>query len=445
MRVDLERWARAHRSIRWRSITLLVFGIGSVLFGLFWMFFAVLVLVLDGDDYWDQLYAPTVGLGLGLFPFVVGLGLTAWGIAGQFRKTRLRDLATLARHTPSFSLADVARALELSPKRAGAVVLDAASLGILFDEPQPIAASNGWSATLPASVLESSGALSGRVLKATWRVEDQLGAGGMGEVYLARHVRTGRGYAIKTLLPSARLSPEAIKRFEREATAASALGHPGIVAVHDFDCTPDGIWFLVMDLLRGETLEQRLHRLGSLDWREAQRIALELCAALSGAHAHGLLHRDLKPANVFLERAEPNAPERVVLLDFGLVKPIDDAAISRVTATGAAVGTPMYMSPEQARGDYVDVRSDVYGLAAVLYEMLTGAPPFFDRTLAAVYARLLTESAPSLSAVAPRPCPPELDQLLSRALSKDPAQRFQSANELGQALASVPGLAAWSA
>jgi serine/threonine-protein kinase len=258
----------------------------------------------------------------------------------------------------------------------------------------------------------------------------------MGVVYAAQHLRTGRRYAVKTLHPDAQISPDAIRRFEREATAASALGHPGIVGVHDFHETEGGVHYLVMDLLEGETLEQRLARVGCLRWPEARRVALEVGAALSVAHERGLLHRDLKPANIFLARAE-GAPERAVLLDFGLAKPLADAARSRITVSGAAVGTPLYMSPEQARGEALDVRSDVYGLGAVIYEMVTGAPPFLDRTLAGVYARLLTESAPAATSAARYPCPPAVDAVLSCALAKTPGERFASMRALATAIESV--------
>src|SRR5262249_25456420 len=162
-------------------------------------------------------------------------------------------------------------------------------------------------------------------------------------------------------------------------SAASAIGHPGIVAVHDFHETEGGVHYLVMDLLEGETLEQRLARAGSLPWSEARRIVTEVGSALAAAHDRGLLHPDLKPANTFLATAS-DQPARAAPLASGLAKPLSDAARSRITVSGTAVGTPMYMSPEQARGEALDVRSDVYGLAAVLYEMITGAPPFLDRT-----------------------------------------------------------------
>ena len=291
----------------------------------------------------------------------------------------------------------------------------------------------GPSAPPPAS----AAALSGSVLNGTYRIEKHLGSGGMGAVYAATHLRTGRRYAVKTLLPDAQFSADAIKRFEREATSASALGHPGIVAVHDFNSTEGGLFYLVMDLLEGETLDQRLERTGSLPWPEARRIALEAGEALAAAHAKGLLHRDLKPANLFLARVPGEPKEKVVLLDFGLAKPIDSAAVSKLTSTGAAVGTPLYMAPEQARGEPLDVRCDVYGLGAVLYEMLTGAPPFFDRTLAAVYARLLTESAPSAVRAAAHPVPGVVDDLLACALAKTPAERFETVRAFLGALSNV--------
>jgi serine/threonine-protein kinase len=214
------------------------------------------------------------------------------------------------------------------------------------------------------------------------------------------------------------------------------LGHPNIVAVHDFDKTEEGTPFLVMDLLEGETLARRLDRQGSLPWEAAQTIALEVGSGLATAHDHGLLHRDVKPANIFLAEATSSGGQRAVLVDFGLVRPVDPNA-SRITATGVPVGTPLYMSPEQARGELVDVRSDLYGLAAVVYEMVTGAPPFFDRTLAEVYARLLNDPAPLASSVAPEACPPGLDEVLARALAKRPSDRFAEARAFLEAISRI--------
>jgi serine/threonine-protein kinase len=260
----------------------------------------------------------------------------------------------------------------------------------------------------------------------------------MGAVHAARHLRTGRRYAVKTILAGLHANEDAIRRFEREATAASALGHPGIVQVHDFNVAPNGLFYLVMDLLEGETLASRLRRASPLPWRDAQRIALELCAALGAAHEHGLLHRDIKPSNVFLTRptGATGDAERTVLVDFGLVKHMNESG-PKITSTGAVIRTLSYMSPEQARGEALDARSDLYSLAAVVFETITGRPPFRERTMAAVYARLLGEPPPRPSDVARTALPRGIDDVLLRALARDRTARFPSARELGEALASV--------
>jgi serine/threonine-protein kinase len=238
---------------------------------------------------------------------------------------------------------------------------------------------------------------------------------------------------LKTLLADERLDPDALKRFEREATAASALGHPGIIAVHDFNRDAGGTRYLVMDLLEGETLEQRLRRLGSLPWPAAQRIALEIGSALVVAHGAGLLHRDLKPANIFLARSTGAEGERAVLLDFGLVKPLDPNAAT-LTASGAALGTPLYMAPEQARGEACDVRTDIHGLGMVIFEMVAGVTPYHDKTLPNVIARLLTTPAPAPSTVAKSPVPPGLDATLGYALSKSREGRYPSMSAFVEAV-----------
>lgn len=337
---------------------------------------------------------------------------------GIFPRTELASLTGLQRDDGSIVARSTAvlTPTQVSPPRP----LPIGSASTIASVPPPASSAPHRPAPVPMTSWVAS--LVGRLILGTYRIEAHLGTGGMGAVFRAQHVRTGRRYAFKVLLSDGSISPDAIRRFEREATAASALGHPGLVAVHDFNRTEDGVPFLVMDLLDGETLLQRLDRYGSLPWPAAQRIALETGDALACAHEHGLLHRDIKPANIFLARAS-NGMERAVLLDFGLVKPMQVSTRSRVTASGVAVGTPLYMSPEQARGEAIDVRSDLYSLAAVTYEMVTGTPVFFDSTLPAVYARLLNEPAPLASQVVSGACPSGLDQLLARALAKRPEDR----------------------
>jgi eukaryotic-like serine/threonine-protein kinase len=264
--------------------------------------------------------------------------------------------------------------------------------------------------------------LTGLTIKQTWIVEQCIATGGMGAVYAARHARTGRRYALKTLLPDEQLSKNAIARFEREARAASAVGHAGIVAIHDFDQTEDGLHYLVMDLLDGETLETRLARVGRLAWKEAKQIALEIGDALAAAHRAGILHRDLKPSNVFLAKKEGSA-ERAMLVDFGLAKPMKGGESHFVTRTGAIVGTAHYMAPEQARGEGVDERTDVYGFGALLYEMVAGVPPFLGASPFAVMAMLLAEQ-PVAPGQLTTDLPAGVDAAVLRMLAKAPEERF---------------------
>jgi eukaryotic-like serine/threonine-protein kinase len=284
---------------------------------------------------------------------------------------------------------------------------------------------------------DSSPSLVGRVLGDAYAVERPLGAGGMGAVYVARHTRTGRSYAVKVLLQDRALSPENSRRFRREAKALAAIGHAGIIAVHDFSESPDGLAYIVMDLLEGEDLASRLRR-GPLLWPEIQRIGEEVAAALGAAHAVGILHRDLKPGNIFLAR-QPGAPDRAVLLDFGLAKAIDPTTETQLTSTGEVLGTPLYMAPEQARGDELDGRADLYSLGAVLFEMVTGRPPFTGPNVTAILAKLLTETPAPATAVARTPVPAGLDAVLQRALAKRPADRFANAADFAAALAQAGG------
>jgi tRNA A-37 threonylcarbamoyl transferase component Bud32 len=442
MRVHLDKYQSAHKSMQWQSILLVGFGGVGVMVTSFLLFLGVLLWVFPDGGMWERRAGVTVGVFFGFLPLVVSVAMVWRGVTWRLAFRRVRDLAAFARTTPSFVSQDAARALTLSPLDVERAILDATALGILENDAPALGAAP-VPYTLPSYRLgPASDAPStnpdswvGSVLNGTYRIEERLGAGGMGAVYAARHLRTGRRYAVKALLPDARISPDALKRFEREATAASALGHPNIIGVHDFH-ESGGTHYLVMDLVNGETLDKRLTRVGSIPFLEARQIALDLASGLAAAHDAGLLHRDLKPANVFLA-SQPSGGDRAIVLDFGLVKPMDDAVVSRITVSGAAVGTPMYMSPEQARGETLDARSDLYSLAAVLYEMVTGAPPFLDRTLANVYARLLTTAAPAASSVAARPLPRELDDVLARALAKTPDERYPTARDFAAALESI--------
>jgi serine/threonine protein kinase len=276
------------------------------------------------------------------------------------------------------------------------------------------------------------GSFIGRTVRGVYRVEAELGRGGMGAVFRARHLPTGIPCAFKVLFVTPDDPPELLRRFEREATISRSVVHPGLVRVDDFGLAEDGTPYLVMELLDGESLEARLERQGVLPWQEALRIARGVGEALGAVHRAGLLHRDVKPSNVMLARSSTG--ERTVLVDLGLAKRVDAGARSRLTSTGAVIGTPLYLSPEQARGEPLDERSDLYALAVVTYEMIAGVPPFFDKTLAAVYARLLNEEAPSLALAAPPDLPPALDRALARALQMRREERFATVAEFLAAL-----------
>ncbi len=249
-----------------------------------------------------------------------------------------------------------------------------------------------------------------------YRVGSPIGRGGIGEVYEATHTRTGRKYAIKVLQDP---DPQAVRRFQREAEALAAIGHPGVVGIHDFNQSEDGLTYLVMDKLEGEDLSARLER-GALSQGEALARFSEVAGALSAAHRAGVLHRDLKPSNIFLMRAD-GFEERAVLLDFGLAKPVHDDR-TKLTATGQTMGTPMYMSPEQALGEELDERSDVYSLGAVLYEMLCGLPPFDGPTLTAILSKVLTAPPQPLHLRGVN-VPDDLNAAVSAALAKSPEDR----------------------
>lgn len=433
----LEPWTRLRRKRGRRALWLGVSALGLLAFGIFWVVMGLLIAIRVEDD------GPVIGMFcggvLGVLPLVIGAIVLFLFVRTRMRTYEYEQLMVAARTTGRVSRADAARILRLSLEDAEKRMLELAEHHVLSDDAvSPFAATGAAdihdNPATPAGA--AFGALApGSVLNGTWRIDEAIGAGGMGHVYSVTHTRTGRRYALKMMLSAVGLSEEGVRRFEREARAASALGHAGIATVHDFDRTADGRPFLVMDLLEGETLEQRLRHAGSLRWEDAKPRVLELADALAAAHAAGLIHRDLKPGNVFLHRRDDGA-EVAMLLDFGLAKRANDPEASRITATGEAVGTPLYMAPEQARGEALDVRADVYGLAATIYEAVTGVPPFLGATPALAYAQLLHEAVVPASQVAAQPIPPALDELLGRALAKDVDARPASVAELRTALSS---------
>jgi hypothetical protein len=267
-----------------------------------------------------------------------------------------------------------------------------------------------------------------------YRVMKQIGAGGMGAVWLAEHVALGRRAALKVLHAEYSNRPDVVQRFFNEARAATAIADPGIVQIFDFGHHTDGSAYIVMELLDGEPLDRRLGRVGALDVMVALRIMRQVASTLGAAHARGIIHRDLKPENIFMVRdPEVAGGERAKILDFGIAKLIGDPSGSK-TQTSAVMGTPVYMSPEQCRGaGGVDQRSDVYALGCVLFTLIVGRPPFDSAGVGEIIAMHLREPAPVPSTMRPG-IPAEVDQLILQCLAKDPAERLGTAGELAHAV-----------
>ncbi|HXT47202.1 MAG TPA: serine/threonine-protein kinase, partial [Gemmatimonadaceae bacterium] len=264
---------------------------------------------------------------------------------------------------------------------------------------------------------------------ASYTIERELGRGGMATVYLARDTKHQRPVALKVLQPdlAASLGPE---RFRREITTAAQLQHPHILGVHDSGETADGQLWFTMPYIEGESLRDRLRRERQLPIEDVVRITREIAGALDYAHDAGVLHRDIKPENILLTKRGD-----ALLADFGIARALaSDPTGGTLTMTGLAVGTPQYMSPEQAAGEHgLDARSDVFALGAVCYEMLAGEPPFTGPSQQAIIAKMLSTDAPSVRVLRPG-VPPEMDSVLARALSRVPADRWPSAGEFAHAM-----------
>jgi serine/threonine-protein kinase len=256
-------------------------------------------------------------------------------------------------------------------------------------------------------------------------IQEVIGHGGMGVVLKGYQPELKRLVAVKVLAPQLAVSAAARKRFAREAQATAAILHPTvmpILTVHSSGKLP----FIVMPYVACESLQQRLDRMGSLELIDILRIGMQTANGLAAAHAQGLVHRDVKPANILLEISV----EKVMLTDFGLARAIDDASITR---TGIIAGTPLYMSPEQARGEPVDARSDLFSLGTVLYTLATGRTPFRAESTYGILRRLTDESPRPLREISPQ-FPAWFEMIVHKLLAKSPADRFASATEIAQLL-----------
>jgi tRNA A-37 threonylcarbamoyl transferase component Bud32 len=273
--------------------------------------------------------------------------------------------------------------------------------------------------------------LLGRVIADRYRIHALLGRGGMGVVYKVEHIHIGKLMAMKLLHGELARDATTLKRFRREAEAASRLSHPNTVQVFDFGRS-EGLVYLVMELVEGDDWGALLRRHGPMDFSRVARLVAQICGSVQAAHDAGIVHRDLKPENVMITQTAEG--ERAKVLDFGLAKLRDTNLGQTVTRAGAIVGTPYYMSPEQIRGDEVDARGDVYALGAIIYRAVTGVPPFTADSPIAVLTKHITEDVVPPSRRSPRPMPDVVDEICLKALEKDADDRYQSASALRQAL-----------
>lgn len=274
----------------------------------------------------------------------------------------------------------------------------------------------------------SSTDLVGTIIAERYHIIKKLGEGGMGQVYLAEHVKMGRKSAVKVMNPGMVQNVDAISRFNREAQNASRINHPNVAGIYDFGETAEGLVYLAMEFVEGKPLTDVIKEHGALPPLRASEIARQTAEGLSIAHDMGIVHRDLKPDNIMIAKGR-NGADLVKVVDFGIAK----AAASdeqKVTKTGMVVGTPEYMSPEQLSGDPLDSRSDIYALALVTFNMLTGTLPFPGESMQETMIMRLTDDPKPLGAMKPDvPWPADLQAVMDRALARDANKRYRNASE----------------
>jgi len=302
----------------------------------------------------------------------------------------------------------------------------------------PVREDSGFEPPLPVHV-PADRDLSGNLLLDRYRLLRKLGEGGMGTVYLAEHVTIKKRCAIKLLNPEYAHKQDLVERFLQEARAASMIAHENVVEITDFGAAHGSVFF-VMEMLIGEDLSDTIRREAPLPWSRVAPIALQICRALAAAHGKGIVHRDMKPENCFRIERHGNS-DFIKVLDFGIAKVTSgdpEGTGPRLTSTGMIFGTPTYMSPEQAQGQSVDLRSDIYALGVILYELLTGKVPFSADNFMGILTKHMFDEPMAPSEAAPHAdISPEVEAIVLKALQKDRAYRFQSMEELSSAILDV--------
>ena len=289
---------------------------------------------------------------------------------------------------------------------------------------------------------DTGGDLVGSILADRYRIERKLGEGGMGAVYLGEHVKMRRKSAIKVLTKALAHDADAVARFNREAANAARINHSNVCAIYDFGETSDGLIYLAMEYIEGQTLNELLRRDGPLPPRRAARLLVQAGDALQAAHDLGIVHRDLKPDNIMVTRGRDDA-DVVKVVDFGIAKAIGGEEGQKVTKTGLVIGTPEYMSPEQLSGDVLDGRSDIYSLALVLFRALTGDLPFPADTAQEALIKRLTDEPLKLAQVHPEGSfSDDMQRTMDRALQRMPGDRYPTAaafvEEMTRAIEALP-------
>src|SRR5256714_8832730 len=320
---------------------------------------------------------------------------------------------------------------------------------LCYDCGSPIPASSDQCPRCGTRTGEPPDPLVGTVFTDKYEIEAKLGSGGMCDVYRARHVRIGKAVAIKFLRPEFAADPKVAERFEREARAASLVRHPNAISIMDYGVAAGNTPFLVMELVEGATVRELLKQHGAMTVERVAGIIAQACGALEAAHSVGVIHRDIKPENIIV--SEYDGRDWVEVVDFGIAKMQEDVSRrAALTAANLIIGTPRYMSPEQAKEQTVDARSDIYSFGVVVYEMLAGTPPFSGGSATRLLIAHTVEPPPPLNTQRPD-IPPAVAAVGMRALEKDPARRQQSAAQVAPefagavAAANPPGIQATQA
>jgi serine/threonine-protein kinase len=288
----------------------------------------------------------------------------------------------------------------------------------------------------PPSVARGDLLQPGTLIEGRYRVVRKLAAGGMGEVYQVEHIQLGKPMAVKVMRPEFSRDAQFVARFKREAIATTRVGQLNIVDISDFGQTEGGHFYFVMEYLDGETLARDVRRGGAMPAGRAVAVSLQVAQALASAHALGVVHRDLKPENIMLLQL-PRQPDFVKVLDFGVAKMASAPGEAGHTAAGVVVGTPKYMSPEQAKGLAVDARADIYALGLILYELVTGRPTFTGATMSVLMLNQCTEAPAPLEPGPVSEVPVQLEELIFQMLQKEPEARPQTMDEVAECLASL--------